>query len=790
MGSQNAQSDNLVKGQKAVLELDRLRAGQPSTDLMLATSSNAQSANDFVAEKIQAGSPIVRTIIGEMGSGKTTLLRTLARTCEVNKAPYSIFIPSKSFQSPNAAIADFLMGNSGMIARALVWIARNNSNEKLIENLGFFKNVHSDCIATRGICGLVQFALETGRLVGADSNAATAEDVWAEDSLVEKRILKKAQVYKESLGKWLSSDMKMDFKNLINELNCGPKIVGLGPVKDSYYTSLIKAHLDLYRVTGTYPVFFIDEFESYSTIRGPMADKFLGLIRDTVDLFSDFNEDISDHAGGALFIFSTPDGERFISGYPALADRLSGSEYFSLASPSWYTDHLQRWDPEQVAQYFYSRFSEAATIDATLSGETVRQWDIWSENEDFKANMEFLITGTDYPPRVRIKNVICNYLDLFPAGTTVFTENHNAICFARRSSGNNHAESQEFVDAVEKRFASIEQEQAPDHNYEAPFDNSAGDFKEEFSNFDGGFEDIIDSEDPFLRSITSGATETTYGASETPTATLTDALEWYQSIPVLRPHFSGEKKNLVIDITKTRDPAVLAGRLARSRDHDPFVETIECQARSSLYFDFLESECQWVIDILNELSKGAFIGDSAPSVNLFRAPISDKWPHKLGDGLSQSEIQCYFFRLIVHIFGSPDTRSEQLLPDITGTYSDFEGESITDIASEFFLFLNDDFNYQEIQNMYGVADLKPDVLTVYHWYYTPATIRHWAYYQCACAGVIPKSEIIDSWVVSFINKNFEQKPKSSRSGIFMFTGSPINKLLGSRKISRIENQVR
>jgi len=146
-----------------------------------------------------------------------------------------------------------------------------------------------------------------------------------------------------------------------------------------------------------------------------------------------------------------------------------------------------------------------------------------------------------------------------------------------------------------------------------------------------------------------------------------------------------------------------------------------------------------------------------------------------------------FFPIDCHVSAFPDSRAEHLLPDITHSYAVFERESTAAIDTHFFLLLTAEFDYQSVQNTYGVTDLKPDILTIYHWHDTPATIRHWAYYQCACAGVIPKSEIIDSWVVKFMDRNFGQKPKASRSGIFMFTHSPVNKLLGRRKISRVEN---
>ncbi|KXS55401.1 MAG: hypothetical protein AWU57_180 [Marinobacter sp. T13-3] len=385
--------------------LGRLRGGQPNPALMAALSNNARVASEFAVSQVQARLPLVRLVVGGMGGGKSTFMRLVQESVnDVDAIPLSM-MASSTKGSPIPELTVFFMGGSEALNEALMRVAHSCTSRSAIPgDIQSFIARHSESMATMPLAAAVRHACNVG-LAGGEPETGLG------------------RAYQAAMQAWFGPQLNSDIREFLER--CGHSIgrKGIGKIQHGYHIQIIRAHAELHSLTGVYPIWFLDEFESYSTHRESSRDIILGFLRDVIDVIFEEDQGCQTAAGG-LFVFATPDGQKMISGYPALSDRLAGSKHFNIASPTWRTEHFAEWKAEKVLGQIGALFRSAGTVDTSFSGVIAEQMLQLSENAEFQRVASAFVMDANREPRERLKALLCDYLDILGTDKELFWSRH------------------------------------------------------------------------------------------------------------------------------------------------------------------------------------------------------------------------------------------------------------------------------------------------------------------------------------------------------------------------------
>ncbi len=374
------------------LTLDRIRLGQPSSDLMLALNARTQSAIDYLGQRFKQRTSITRLIAGSMGRGKSTLCDLIEREANQHGAiPIKLVINHQSTSTVRAVFAQVLIRPALYQAaiKAIMHVLSEGNPEYLANIRNSFANSRLPALFE----GLISAA--TMHHASQTEPPSTTGSVFSSSvySLIHDTRVTPIRVTLQSYG----VDGRLISTLSAQELN-----------------DLIKTHLDFFNACNIYPVWLIDEFESVCGLSSRYVQDNLGFYRDMLDLLM-----AAPAKSGAIFLFSTEDGVRAIDKYPALADRLRGGARFTMANPTWQMSHFSQWDTVEVLQVFRSIYAGAAAAgDSTAIAVTDNAH--YFKDPRFLAAANNLISRNDLEPRLRLKGLICNILDVIECGVHDF----------------------------------------------------------------------------------------------------------------------------------------------------------------------------------------------------------------------------------------------------------------------------------------------------------------------------------------------------------------------------------
>lgn len=397
---------------EAIAILDQLRAGQPYPELMAALSPNARAALSYCTQRVAAGLPLAKLVVGQMGGGKTTFLRNVERVVR-QQGGYPVLHTAHR-------AGDRTSGKAVTRGLTLFFVGSDESLQAAFEAVGAlcwqqprepgavtrFIDHHAAHVATQPLAEAVRYIARLG-MGGVRPDS------------------KMAQTYSLAIQKWFQGGLNTQIREFMS--GCDYTFMGgMGKPEYGYDGRLLQAHFDLYRMTGIYPVWLLDEFESFASLRDTVRDEVLGFMRDILDTVHAGDVKGGHHPGG-LIVFATPDGERMIRGYPALSDRLAGSAFFTVTSPTWLTDDFARWQSRDVVSELKVLVERASGLDPMFHGQIAEGLRAMENDQAFWRVADGFLADEAVEPRVRLKGFLCNYLDLMGNGREAFTEHHRAL---------------------------------------------------------------------------------------------------------------------------------------------------------------------------------------------------------------------------------------------------------------------------------------------------------------------------------------------------------------------------
>lgn len=371
-----------LSAEQAMARLDRLRLGQPDASVMFALSPRANQAMSFLHQRLRLRQPVVRLISGEMGEGKTTLAKSIhLAALEETAIPILFTLPRHKSFDVTMRYRQMVL-DLGLLTRSIRKMA------ELALVIGDAKKSRfTDCFQTAPLSSIMHTVIEasiTNPAVYADRGAARAL----------------AQECQSALTAWMvnmpSASRVMPCRDFLKRH--GNQYRFSGSFNKESIPQGLGEFLAFYREVGAYPVWLFDEFESVVGLAGDTQKITMGFFRDAIDAVSS-----AEH--GALFIFSTGDGQRIIRQYPALEDRLKSPNQWSLTSPTWRVGDFSGWEPAAVLEYVLALYRRCAAGGDPSGMAVVEHESLLSSLLDEPVVLQWL-ADTEVVPRERLKALL------------------------------------------------------------------------------------------------------------------------------------------------------------------------------------------------------------------------------------------------------------------------------------------------------------------------------------------------------------------------------------------------
>lgn len=394
--------------QTATNKLNNIRLGQPEKELIETLSPESIIAKDYLATLFKQRQPLVKMISGDMGSGKTTLKQLFSETATVAGATV---IKIDLSYTPTSRMKDAittLLCHPPLYESSIEYIrkcARSGNDteiERIIANTDkAFHNVKLQNVFRKLIETVAEASKPTDEEQPVDDSRQPDPDIlsaWLSRSAQPLPLDTPAKI-SHALNVWISDNRLTPLKDLFKTLS-GEKgdWQTIGAPYNEELTGIFQAILGFFKACNTYPVWMIDEFESIIGFRAEGRGSHLGMYRDIID-------DIYRYSWGGIMLYSTPDGVQAILQYPALYDRLQGTEDFLLTSPTWQTKHFSQWSASAVTKLFRNLYLKAAAEGDYISNKVVdhiKELD----SKNFAIFMDEINQAPNIPPRLKLKEVI------------------------------------------------------------------------------------------------------------------------------------------------------------------------------------------------------------------------------------------------------------------------------------------------------------------------------------------------------------------------------------------------
>lgn len=389
-------------GKRAAQDLDAIRLGQPTPALMTTLSKPADEARRYLEHRFQLHFPTTKLVVGEMGEGKTTFLQLIDQLARAEGAePISITVHrSGIFRTAN--VSSDMIFRPELIRACLAHITQLRTD---------------DAVDARHLQSLV--AITHGHLSGPAFEALIHQGVQLGADAAASDITNEAAQFSHAMSHWARSNVDSrltPLKEYMANRGAGRSIQGPFDPKDTL--KLFKVMLRFLKACDVYPVWLIDEFESYGALNAPKTQACLGLYREMLDAIH-ANVDGENIGTGALFFFSTGDGVNTIRSYPALYDRLRASHHFGVHNPTWHMHEFSRWSFDEVMEVIKARYIGGASTGDPVCEAVHRNLDLL-DTDAFRAAVKPMLENPYDVPRNRLKT-LTDLIDQLGLGRDHFT---------------------------------------------------------------------------------------------------------------------------------------------------------------------------------------------------------------------------------------------------------------------------------------------------------------------------------------------------------------------------------
>lgn len=370
--------ENLTE-QSARELLATIRAGQPAPWLMERFSPKAVKSVCYLMAEFKRRERLLKTIVGDPGAGKTTFKNLLIRNVEELELPLVVpvehtWVAQTTFNT-NRFLAEILF--SQQMFQTIPEALANLLVKDFIElELSFLSDRYAP---------VYKCFFQAGR--GEVSDQDYAE-------------------FRVQFFRWFLDDRLTEFTAIVSKILGSFTRVPHAPTKQGGLLSFAQLQLRLLNRVGVYPIWFIDELESMVSLFNSShgRDNATATLREFIDL-------IMGHEGtGALLLFSTRDCDRVFATYPALFDRVMGSETYSLPNPRWYVDEFSAWDGLMVLDVLKDAYKVLAKAGDMVALDVLGNLHlIRGELQD---SLVDLLQDRHVPARKRLKTVVMEVFDV------------------------------------------------------------------------------------------------------------------------------------------------------------------------------------------------------------------------------------------------------------------------------------------------------------------------------------------------------------------------------------------
>jgi len=359
--------------------LATIRAGQPAPWLMERFSPKAVKSACYLMAEFKRRERILKTIVGDPGAGKTTFKNLLIRS-----------------------VGD--LGQSQIVPVEHTWVAQTtfNTNRFLAEIL-FSQPMFQAIPDALSSLSVKEFdALELSFL---DDRYAPIYKCFFQVGRGEVSAHDYAE-FRVQFFRWLLDGRLTEFTAIVSKILGIFTRVPQAPTRQEGLLLFAQLQLRLLNRIGVYPIWFVDELESmvslFNSSRG--RDNATATLREFIDLI------MAPDGAGALLLFSTRDCDRVFATYPALFDRVMGSETFSLPNPRWYVDEFSAWDGLVVLDTLKDAYKVLAKAGDMVALDVLENLHL--VRGDLQDSLIELLQDRQVPARKRLKTVVMEVFDV------------------------------------------------------------------------------------------------------------------------------------------------------------------------------------------------------------------------------------------------------------------------------------------------------------------------------------------------------------------------------------------
>ena len=440
-----------ITPEQAYRKLQAIRLGQPDTNLIRLNSPNYRKIEDYTRQQVQLQAGMIKLLYGPFGSGKSTLTQIVKSIAEENRALCAIKTATHSARSPISQIHRWSFGNRDWLTRALNRIAETHPGDHLNDPDGEPSHAYETLTPT-----LKDFVDTFGEAPPGETLTKIVQ-IAASQRSGSPVIGRIATEYMRALTTWIDSGRKSPLRELNERVTPrGERIRSLLiPEFDRHLCNdLFRMHLTLYRTANLYPLWLLDEFEAYQSLREAAKNDVGDYLRDMVDLICEptpVGDGESESQAGGLVISTTENGLPLIQKYKALNDRLYNepSKEFAASDPTWHTaDHQpDNWESELVSEYLIGLLGKSADV----SDEALTSYKVLSrriQNTDCLKVINTILNESGMEPRLRLRNLMLQYLDKAGEGEKAF----NKLTAKHLESLEFNAQMNQYHDSILEQF--------------------------------------------------------------------------------------------------------------------------------------------------------------------------------------------------------------------------------------------------------------------------------------------------------------------------------------------------
>lgn len=370
--------ENLTE-QSARELLSTIRAGQPAPWLMERFSPKAVKSVCYLMAEFKRRERLLKTIVGDPGAGKTTFKNLLIKNVDD-------------------------LGISEIVPVEHTWVAQTtfNTNRFLAEIL-FSQPMFQ--VIPEALAHLAVKEFDELELSFLDDRYAPVYKCFFQAGRGEVSAQDYAE-FRVQFFRWFLDARITEFTAIVSKILGTFTRVPHAPTKQGGLLLLAQLQLRLLRRIGVYPIWFIDELESMVSLFNSShgRDNATATLREFIDLI------MGPEGTGALLFFSTRDCDRVFATYPALFDRVMGSETFSLPNPRWYVDEFSAWDGLTVLDTLRDAYKVLAKAGDMVALDVLDNLHL--VRGELQDSMVDLLQDKRVPARKRLKTVVMEVFDV------------------------------------------------------------------------------------------------------------------------------------------------------------------------------------------------------------------------------------------------------------------------------------------------------------------------------------------------------------------------------------------